>query len=108
VVIVVKGASEEVAHEIAVHIAFSKPQYLSREDVPQAEIDAERKTIEEISRNEGKPEAALPKIIEGRLNGWFKDRVLVEQPYVKDEKQTIEQFLNSATITAFAQVVIGG
>jgi len=61
--------------------------------VPQSEIDAERKTVEEISRNEGKPEAALPKIIEGRMNGWFKDRVLVEQSYVKDEKQTIAQFL---------------
>ena len=66
------------------------------------------KTVEEISRNEGKPEAAMPKIIEGRMNGWFKDRVLVEQSYVKDEKQTIAQFLGSASITAFAQVVIGG
>ncbi len=108
VIIVVKGASEEVAHEIAVHAAFSRPQYLNREDVPQAEIDAERKTVEEITRNEGKPEAALPKIIEGRMNGWFKDRVLTEQSYVKDEKQTIAQFLGSASITAFAQVVIGG
>jgi elongation factor Ts len=108
VIVVVKGASEEVAHEIAVHIAFTKPQYLHRDDVPTEEVDAERKTIEEISRNEGKPDAALPKIIEGRLNGWFKDRVLLEQPYVKDDKQTIAQFLGSATITAFAQVVIGG
>ncbi len=90
------------------HAAFTKPLYLNREDVPQSEIDAERKTVEEISRNEGKPEAALPKIIEGRMNGWFKDRVLVEQSYVKDEKQTIAQFLGSASITAFAQVVIGG
>ncbi len=71
-------------------------------------VDAERKTVEEISRNEGKPEAALPKIIEGRLNGWFKERVLLEQPYVKDEKQSIQQFLNGATITSFAQVVVGG
>jgi elongation factor Ts len=75
--------------------------------VPQADIDAERKTVEEISRNEGKPDAALPKIIEGRLNGWFKERVLVEQSYVKDEKQSIQQFLGSASITAYAQVVIG-
>ena len=108
VIVVVKGASEEIAHEIAVHAAFTKPLYLNREDVPQSEIDAERKTVEEISRNEGKPEAALPKIIEGRMNGWFKDRVLVEQPYVKDEKQSIAQYLGSASITAFAQVVIGG
>ncbi len=107
VAVVVKGVSDEVAHEIAVHIAFAKPLFLSRDDVPQAEVDAERKTVEEISRNEGKPEAALPKIIEGRLNGWFKERVLVEQPYVKDEKQTIAQYLGSGSITSFAQVVIG-
>ena len=88
VAVVVKGASEEIAHEIAVHIAFAKPLYLTRDDVPTSEVDAERATIEEISRNEGKPDAALPKIIEGRLNGWFKERVLVDQSYVKDEKQS--------------------
>ena len=108
VAVVVRGADSEVAHEIAVHIAFAKPLYLAREDVPAAEVEAERATVEEISRNEGKPEAALPKIIEGRLNGWFKERVLLEQAYVKDEKQTIEQYLHGATITAFAQVVVGG
>jgi elongation factor Ts len=108
VVVVLKGADEEVARELCLHIAFAQPQYLSREDVPQAEIDAERKTIEEITRNEGKPEAAMPKIIEGRLNGWFKERVLLEQPYVKDEKETVKQFLNGATVSAYAQVVIGG
>jgi elongation factor Ts len=108
VAIVLKNGNSEMAHEIAVHAAFSKPLFLSRDDVPVAEVDAERKTIEEISRNEGKPDAALPKIIEGRLNGWFKDRVLLEQNYVKDEKQSVQQFLNGATITAYAQVVIGG
>jgi elongation factor Ts len=108
VAVVLKGGTDEMAHEVAVHIAFAKPLYLKREDVPADEVDAERKTVEEISRNEGKPEAAMPKIIEGRLNGWFKDRVLLEQSYVKDEKQTIQQFLNGATITSYAQVVIGG
>jgi elongation factor Ts len=108
VAVVLKGADEETAHEIAVHIAFAKPLYLRREDVPQSEVDAERKTVEEITRNEGKPEAALPKIIEGRLNGWFKERVLLEQPYVKDEKETVQQFLKGATVSAYAQVVIGG
>ena len=108
VIVVVKGADEEVAHEVAVHIAFAKPQYLTREDVPAVDVDAERKTVEEISINEGKKAAALPKIIEGRLNGWFKERVLVEQNYVKDEKLSIAQFLGSASITAYAQVVIGG
>jgi elongation factor Ts len=105
--VVVQGANNDVAREIAIHVAFTKPLYLRRADVPAAEVDAERATIEEISRNEGKPEAALPKIIEGRLNGWYKDRVLLEQAYVKDERVTIEQFLNGATITAFAQVVVG-
>ena len=107
VAVVVKGGTEEIAHDVAVHIAFAKPSYLRRSDVPSDLVDAERKTVEEISRNEGKPDAALPKIIEGRLNGWFKERVLLEQPYVKDDKQTIEQFLNGATIEAFAQVVVG-
>ena len=107
VAIVVKGGSEDLAHEVAVHIAFAKPQYLSRDDVPAQEVEAERKTIEEISLNEGKPAAALAKITEGRLNGWFKERVLLEQSYVKDEKQTITQLLGDATITAYAQVVIG-
>ena len=107
VAVVMKGGTEELAHEIAVHIAFAKPLYLSRTDVPADEVAAERKTVEEISRNEGKPEAALPKIIEGRLNGWFKERVLLEQNYVKDEKQSVEQFIGGATITAYAQVVIG-
>lgn len=107
VAVVVKNGSEELAHELCVHIAFAKPQYLRREDVPAAEVEAERKTVEEISRNEGKPEAALPKIIEGRLNGWFKERVLLEQAYVKDEKQSIAQYLGSATVTSYAQVFIG-
>jgi elongation factor Ts len=107
VAVVAKGATSEVTREIALHVAFARPQYLSRADVPAADVDTERKTIEEISRNEGKPEAALQKIIDGRLNAWFKDRVLLEQGYVKDEKVTIEQFLKGATITAFAQVVIG-
>ena len=108
VAVVVKGGTPDVAHEVAVHIAFAKPTYLRRADVPEADVAIERSTIEEISRNEGKPDAALPKIIEGRLNGWFKERVLLDQPYVKDEKQSVEQFLNGATVSGFAQVVVGG
>ena len=68
---------------------------------------AERETVEKIARNEGKPEAALPKIVEGRLGGWYKERVLLDQPYVKDEKQTIAKLLGSATVVRFAQVVVG-
>ncbi len=107
VAVVVEGGSEDLAHNIAVHIAFTKPSYLSRDEVPEADIAAERATVAEISRQEGKPEAALDKIVEGRMNGWFKDRVLLDQSYVKDEKQTIADMLGSARIVAFAQVVIG-
>ncbi|MDE3064348.1 MAG: translation elongation factor Ts [Acidobacteriota bacterium] len=107
VAVVTRGASAEAAHDVAVHIAFGKPAYLTREEVPAEEVAAERATIEEISRNEGKPEAALPKIIEGRLNGWYKERVLVEQPFAKDDKQTVAQFLGGASIVSFAQVVVG-
>jgi elongation factor Ts len=107
VAIVLEGGTEELAHDVAVHVAFTKPTYLSRDDVPAEEVAAERVTIEEISRKEGKPEAALPKIIEGRLTGWYKDRVLLEQDYVRDEKQTISKLLGSATIVSFAQVLIG-
>ncbi len=107
VAVVVEGGSEELAHDIAVHIAFAKPAYLSRDEVPEADVAAERATLETISRNEGKPEAALEKIVEGRMNGWFKERVLLDQSYVRDEKQTISSLLGSARIVAFAQVVVG-
>jgi elongation factor Ts len=107
VAIVLEGGTEELAHKVAVHVAFARPSYLRREDVPEADVAAERATIEELSRNEGKAEAALDKIVEGRLSGWFKERVLLEQSYVRDEKQTIAQLLGSATIVSFAQVLIG-
>ena len=76
------------------------PTYLSRDDVPADEVAAERATLETISRNEGKPEAALEKIVDGRMNGWFKERVLLDQSYVRDEKQTIAAMLGSARIVA--------
>jgi len=108
VLVEMRGAGEELAHDIAVHVAFARPTYLRREDVPQDEVDAERAIVEKISRNEGKPEAALPKIVEGRMNGWFKERCLLEQPYAKDEKRTIADLVGSAEVVQFAQVVVGG
>jgi elongation factor Ts len=107
VVVALAGGTAELAHDIAAHVAFARPTYLSRDDVPQDEVAAERETVEKIARNEGKPEAQLPKIVEGRLNGWYKERVLLDQPYVKDEKQTIAKLLGPAKVTQFAQVVIG-
>lgn len=107
VILVLDGGTDELAHDIAVHIAFTKPAYLNRDEVPEAEVAAERETLTTISRNEGKPEAAMEKIVEGRMTGWFKERVLLDQAYVRDEKQTIAAMLGSASIVAFAQVVIG-
>jgi elongation factor Ts len=101
------GATQELAHDVAVHIAFARPKYLSRADVPADVLEHERQTLETISRNEGKPEAALPKIIEGRINGFFKDVALLDQPYAKDDKQSVAQIIGSATIVNFSQVEIG-
>jgi elongation factor Ts len=110
VVVVLGGGSEELAHDIAVHIAFAKPQYLAREDVPADVVEEERQALLGITKAEGKPEAAWPKIVEGRLNGWYKERVLLEQPFVRDEKQTIAQVAaaGGAEVARFAQLFIGG
>ena len=89
------------------HIAFARPAYLTRAEVPEDVVASERATFEAISRNEGKPEAALPKIVEGRMQGFYKNSVLLDQAYARDDKQTVAQFLGDATIVAFAQVAIG-
>ena len=107
VLVEMSNASQELAHDIAVHIAFARPKYLMRDEVPADVVEHERQTLETLSRNEGKPEAALPKIVEGRLGGFFKDVALLDQPYAKDDKQSVKQFIGSATIVRFAQVEIG-
>ena len=71
------------------HIAFAKPQYLTRDEVPEDVVAEERQTLLDITKAEGKPEAAWPKIVEGRLTGWYKERVLVDQPFVRDDKLTV-------------------
>lgn len=107
VLVVLAGGSPQLAHDVAVHIAFARPKYTSRDDVPSEVVDAERQTLEAITRNEGKPEQAIPKIVEGRLGGFYKSVALLDQPYAKDDKQTIGQLLGSARIVDFAQVEIG-
>ena len=107
VLVEMSGASPELAHDVAVHVGFARPKYLVRDDVPADVVEKERATLETLSRNEGKPEAALPKIVEGRINGFFKDIVLVEQAYAKDDKQSVKQFIGGASIVRFAQVEIG-
>lgn len=107
VLVEMSGGSTELAHDVAVHIAFAKPQYLAKADVPADVVDKERATLEVITRNEGKPEAAVAKIVDGRIQGFFKDIALLEQPYAKDDKLSISQLIGSATIARFAQVQVG-
>ena len=107
VLVEMSGATDDLAHDVAVHIAFARPRYLRRDDVPADVVAAERATLETITRNEGKPEAAIAKIVEGRIGGFFKDICLLEQPFAKDDKQSIEQIIGSASIVRFAQVEIG-
>jgi elongation factor Ts len=110
VVVLLRGGTKELAHDIAVHVAFAKPQYLTRDEVPADAVEDERQTLLSITKAEGKPESAWPKIVEGRLNGWYKERVLLEQPFVRDEKQTISQVVTAAgaEIACYAQLFIGG
>jgi elongation factor Ts len=108
VMVEVQDGTRDLAHDIALHIASSRPEYLAVTDVPSDVVEAERRTLEALSRNEGKPEQALPKIVEGRMRGWYAERVLLEQKFVKDEKQTIAELLGSAAVNRFAQVEVGG
>ena len=107
VAIELAGGTAELAHDLAIHIAFTKPTFLSRDEVAAEAVAEERETLTTITRNEGKPEQALAKIVEGRLGGFFKTVALLDQPYAKDDKQSIAQLIGSATITEFAQIEIG-
>ena len=99
----------EVAKGVAQHIAAFAPKYLAKDDVPAEVVEAERRVAEETTRAEGKPEAALPKIVEGRLNGFFKDATLLGQPYALDNKKSVEKVLQEAGVTLkrFARIKVG-
>ena len=109
VVVGYSGDDAETARSIAQHISFADPLYLSRDEVPAEQVETERRIVEEISRGEGKPEAALPKIIEGRVNGFFKQVVLSEQDYARDNKQSVATVLKDAglTVNGFARFKVG-
>lgn len=107
VIVELDGGPAEVAHDVAVHIAFTKPQATRRSDIAPAEVAEERATLTSITQAEGKPPAALEKIVEGRLTGWFKERVLLEQGFVKDDKTSVKALLGDADVVRFAQVVVG-
>jgi len=99
----------EVARDLAQQVAAMRPLYTTRGDVPAEVVEKERRIAEQVTRDEGKPEQAIGKIVEGRLNSYFKDVVLTEQAFVKDQKTTIKQVLaqDGLTVTAFARFQVG-
>lgn len=109
VVVAYSGKDAETARSVAQHISFADPQYLSRDDVPAEAVENERRIVEEISRGEGKPEASLPKIVEGRVGAFFKQVALLEQEYARDNKLQIKQVLDQAglVVSGFARFRVG-
>jgi elongation factor Ts len=99
----------EVGRDVAQHIAAFAPQFLTRSEVPSDIVENERRLAEETARNEGKPEAALPKIIEGRVTGFMKEVVLLEQPFAKDQKKSVEAVVKEAgvAVSAFYRFRVG-
>jgi elongation factor Ts len=109
VVLAYTGDDAETARSIAQHISFANPEYLSKDDVPAAAVENERHIVEEVTRAEGKPEAALPKIVEGRIGAFYKQVALLEQDYAKDNKLSVAKVAIDAglTITGFARFKVG-
>jgi elongation factor Ts len=99
----------DAARAAAMQVAAMRPQYLTRDEVPAEVVDKEREIAEQTSREEGKPEQAIAKITEGRLNGFFKDVVLLEQPSVTEQKKSVKAVLDEAstTVTRFARIEVG-
>ena len=105
------AGAAEIAHDVALHIASAAPRFVTRDEVPADEIERERAVFEAQTKEEGKPEAAWPKIIEGKLNGFFKQNALVEQGFVKDPKQTVAALVattgTDAKVKRFTRIKIG-
>ncbi|HEY0374550.1 MAG TPA: translation elongation factor Ts [Amnibacterium sp.] len=103
------GNDADTARSVAQHIAVYDPKYTTRDDVPAETVEHERQVLTEATRNEGKPEAALPKIVEGKLTGFYKEVVLVDQPYARDSKQATGAVLKDAglTVSGFARIKVG-
>jgi elongation factor Ts len=109
VLVAYEGGDEAVARGAAMQVAAMRPQYVSRDEVPDDVVANERRIAEATAREEGKPEAALPKIIEGRLNGFFKQVTLLDQPSVQDQKKSVQQLLAAAgvSVSRFARFEVG-
>jgi elongation factor Ts len=98
-----------VTRDVALHIAALPPKYLTREEVPADIVENERRVAEATAREEGKPEQALPRIVDGRVNGYFKENVLLEQKFAKDQGKTVQKVLDEAGVkaVAFARFRVG-
>jgi len=109
VVVGYAGKDDETARSVAMHISFADPLYLAREDVPAADVERERQIVTEITRQEGKPEAQIDKIVEGRLSAFYKQVALLEQDYARDDKQKVSKVLSDAglTVSGFARFKVG-
>jgi elongation factor Ts len=109
VLVELTGEAGDVAREVAQHIAAFAPVYVSRDEVPDDVVAKEREIAEATAREEGKPEAALAKIVEGRVTGFFKESTLLEQAFAKDNKKSVKQVLDEAgvTVTRFARYRVG-
>ena len=109
VLVQLKSAAAEAGRDIAQHIAAFAPQFISRDQVPADQIEKERRLAEETARNEGKPEAAIAKIVEGRVTGFVKEVSLLEQAFAKDAKKTVQQILDEAktAVSAFNRFRVG-
>ena len=109
VLVATEGGDEVTARDIAMHVAAFSPSVLSRDEIDADTVANERRLAEATAREEGKPEAAMSKIIEGRVNGFFKENVLLEQPFAKDAKKTVAKVLqeSGATAKAFVRFRVG-
>lgn len=109
VFVVTDAAGKDVAHDIAMHVAAYMPAYLDRGAVPADVLDKERATLEKITLEEGKPANIVPKIVEGRLNAFYKDNCLVDQAFARDPSKSVGQVLKEvgATVTNFVRVHVG-
>lgn len=98
---------QELARNLAIHVAMANPRYVSRDQVPENDVTSERKTLLKQALDEGKPENIAEKMVEGRLSKFFSEVVLLEQPYIKDDKKTVEELVKEAIATIGENIKVG-
>jgi elongation factor Ts len=107
-IVQVRGGSEELARDLAMHISFARPRFLTRDQVPAAEVEAEREILLAQDDVATKPEAVRPKIVEGRIQKWFAESVLLDQPWYREPGQTVQQAIDGMEVLDFAVYALAG